>query len=170
MTTERVSDVFMSILDDDVLEDRREYQPKDHSKMYGLDKTESEELFRLVQQEFDPTTKVPNKILDVRPEVLRDYFEAWLYDCRDGWSNQEQLTILQLFRDIQIAYEVTDKDYPPIVVRGMVNRDMYTTTLTISTSHKVDVNPIDLFKNMLENVGPLGKDLLERVTDWSSTD
>ena len=50
------------------------------------------------------------------------------------------------------------------------NRDMTTTVVTLDNGYQVEIDPIELFKNMLENVGPLGEDLLERVTDWSSTD
>lgn len=155
MPTEKVSDVFMSMLNEDLVEDRREYQPEDHSKMYGLNRPESEELFQLIQERFDPDVPDPSEVHDVPPGHLHEYLVEYPGSAIDGWSNQEQLIILELFRDIvrfsKNCPDPSDKIHLPVATD---NRDMTTTIVTLDNGYQVEINPIDIFRNMLENMNP----------------
>lgn len=50
-------------------------------------------------------------------------------------------------------------------VKEFENRDTTTTTITLSNGDRVDVNPIDLFQNMLENASL--EDALDILNDIS---
>ncbi len=99
--TERVADLFMMFLDEELIEDRREYDPEDlHLAYPELTNPEVLSLDHLVQQCFDPKEPNHNDVLQIPDRRLREYLAEFLHGSTDGWSNQEQLVILELFRDI----------------------------------------------------------------------
>ena len=99
--TELVADAFDSIVNEDLIEDRHEYMPEDlHLSYPELTHPEVMSLDHLIQQRFDPKEPNHNDVTKVPAEVMSEYLAEFLHGSTDGWSNQERLVILELFRDI----------------------------------------------------------------------
>jgi len=112
-----VADLFVQFLDEDVIEDRREYSKEDlQLSEPDLTKIQVEDLYILVQQFFDPTEPKPRDIESVPLKTLQEYFWAFLHD-EDGtgyWNDPEEQIIRELFTDIVRSYKPgSGNDNPP---------------------------------------------------------
>ncbi len=156
--TDLVANIFMDLLDQGLIGVEGKYTFEDLHRVYPeLTNPEVMCLDHLIQQQFDPNEKDPNQALDVHPARIRDYMEEFLFGNREGWSNQEVLVIMQLFRAIQVFSDATDPELAPYVhVESYDNRDQSCTELRLVSGDKTEVNPTWLYKNMLENMGSDG--------------
>ncbi len=166
--TDLVANIFMDLLDQSLIGVEGKYTLEDLHRVYPeLTNPEVTSLDYLIQQQFDPNEKDPNQVLDVHPARIHEYMESFLFDCHDGWSNQEVLVIMQLFRDIQHAWDMEDPKIPPHVhVKEYNNLDAGATKLWLVSGDTTEVNPTWLFINMLENMGSDGETMLKTVHEW----
>lgn len=96
-----VRDLFDQIVQDNLLEDRREYSEGMLARMYSLSSTEAEDLYYLIQREFDPTLK--DKLEDIPAEVFKEYFLEAQHGSWDGWDEEHiRLAFDRLLDDLRL--------------------------------------------------------------------
>lgn len=105
----RIYEVMTSIIDDDVLEDRREYTPDMLMNMYSLTPEEAAQLHSWIDEQFKP------------PHVTNDLNYARLYfqmideaehQNFDGWDDTAKGVIYLFLTDIRRAVRVSQKPTP----------------------------------------------------------
>jgi hypothetical protein len=100
-------DLFDEIKNSHEFEDRREYQPEDLQRMYGLSLLEAGDLYYLIQREFDPTIQQNPSLDNIPAEVFKEYFLEAQHSNWDGWDDEhDRLTLDRVLDDLILYSQV----------------------------------------------------------------
>lgn len=108
MTDRKLQDIMDSMEEQEVLEDRREYTAEDLRRGYGLTDREAEDLYAMIQRQFDPEVgeldpqKVPSWI-------HKEYYLETVDGGYEGFSDHE-IVILWKWQDDLCRYWNSVKD------------------------------------------------------------
>lgn len=98
-----VHEIYQGILENDLLEDRREYSIDDLMSSYSypngpiMQRREAQYLYQMIQNNFDPEVTPIEK---VTPEAIKQYFEDTLFNNFDGWEPHEIPVVMAVIADI----------------------------------------------------------------------
>lgn len=113
-------------------------------------KSNRELWFYLERGDQEPPRLDIQGLCKATPGVLKEYFEDMMHNSFDGWELTEQEVISRLIDDIELYQQIASQQrQAPIVV--MDNRDQNTTWLWLNETDYVEVDPADLYRNMVEN-------------------
>ncbi len=91
-------EAWRRIMDEDVLEDRREYEIDQLETMYGLDNEDAGQLHILIQDSFEPRGWATEPAQD-----LKDMLGEAEHEGFDGWSDSDRFVIMAFLADISKA-------------------------------------------------------------------
>jgi len=91
----KVWQTYQDILDNDLLEDRREYSTDDYITSYEMTREEADYLDRLVQAHFDAEAVEPYGAPELGETVTESIHQGF-----DGWSDGEKAVIQTYLNDI----------------------------------------------------------------------
>ena len=98
-----VRELFEEIVNLQLLEDRREYSKEQLQEQNALTTEEAEDLFFLIQREFDPT--IAQYSLDEIPALtIKEYLQESIHGGWDGFPERDQIGFVRLIDDIMLYY------------------------------------------------------------------
>lgn len=99
-----VKAIYDKMDEDELLEDRREYTQDDLKRSYNLTDQEADDLYYLIQRDFDPQ-RVASYGMEDRfdPKLVVTTITEALHQGLDGWSPHEQCVIERFLDDIALA-------------------------------------------------------------------
>ncbi len=107
--TNRLYKAIRSILDEDVLEDRSEYDTDQLMTMYDLTLDETTDLSNWIKGYMD----LPVNFSKANPTVIQEYFEEADHNDWDGWDERHKATLYLLVQDLQRwVRSCKDQPYP----------------------------------------------------------
>ncbi len=95
-TREELGRVWRSMIDQDLIDDRREYDIDMLQKMYVLNKDDAKVLYLAIQGITDPRRSYHQGGAHVFLEMVQEAIHQGL----DGWSDHDQMVIVAFLSDI----------------------------------------------------------------------
>jgi len=99
-----VREIFEEIVDLQLLEDRREYSKEMLQQQNDLTTEEAEDLFFLIQREFDPTIAQYGGLDEIPALTIKEYLQESIHGGWDGFPERDQIGFVRLIDDIKRYY------------------------------------------------------------------
>jgi hypothetical protein len=96
---------FMTIIDADVIEDRREYDVQMLMSAYAMTFDEATDLYALIQAFFEPHANAVIEEMDAG--IVREYLVEAEHSDWDGWDERHKATLMLLIHDIRLYVSVS---------------------------------------------------------------
>lgn len=106
--------VYQEIIEQNLLEDRREYGVEDLMNSYFLNTQEAEMLNRLIQDAFDPECAV--ELQNIPAEIVKEYLAETIHGGMEGFEGRE-ITVQLLINDLKRYFTAIK----PFIIRVSTN-------------------------------------------------
>jgi hypothetical protein len=98
--TSKLHDLFLDIVDAGLLEDRREFVQVELKAVYDLTDEEADDLYWMIQNEFDKDGINDRMIATTEPELIKEAIVEGNHSGWDGWTEHEWIVIRRYQADI----------------------------------------------------------------------